>query len=351
MSELVSRLAFILSPRFAFALSLIAVGLTLIVISLGAWTRLTDAGLGCPDWPGCYGYLLVPQSEADIQQAQIRYPHSPVDSFKAGVEMTHRYAAGLLGLVVLLLGVLATRLRNRPGYPGALIATLVVLIILQAAAGALTVTLKLWPQVVTAHLLGGFLTLGLLVLLAFRLSGRGEPLRPLVIRKRLKLAQVLAVTGLVLVLGQIMLGGWTSANYAALACPDFPICQGRWWPDADFAEGFDFGQQIGPNYLGGQLQTEARIAIHLAHRIGAVILSLYLTLMVILFWRWQLSRRWCFAVMVILLIQLSLGVANILLSLPISVATAHNGFAAFLFVVMLILSDRLLQSNASIRKV
>lgn len=325
-------------PQPGFKLALIAVVLVFFVILLGAWTRLVDAGLGCPDWPGCYGQLTVPQSATDIQRAQALYPDNPVEAFKAHAEMTHRYAAGTLGLLVLILGIIAIRARHVANYPIGLIAGLVILIVCQAAAGALTVTWRLWPQVVAMHLAGGFISAGLLVLLAIRLSG-WRPSRPLVIASRLRAAKVLTSLGLLLLFGQILLGSWVSSNYAALACPDLPTCQTQWWPPADFAAGFNIKQEIGPNYLGGQLQSEARTAIHLTHRIGALILTLYLVALLTFLSLSGLSCKWTLGVLTILGVQFSLGIANILLLLPVGIATAHNGFAALLFVVMLALGD------------
>lgn len=334
-----------MTPKPGFRLALFTCALALIVILLGAWTRLVDAGLGCPDWPGCYGQLVVPQSEDGLARAQAAFPDIPIDSFKAQVEMTHRYVAMLLGLLVLALGMIAWRLRQHQNYPVLLALALVILVLCQGAAGAFTVIWRLWPQVVTAHLLGGFITAGLLVLLTWRLSG--VTAEPPVMPHRLRPARILTILGLLLLLMQIALGGWTSSNYAALACPDLPQCQGQWWPETDFAKGFNFSMQVGSNYLGGQLQSDARTAIHLAHRLGAVILTLYLSILMLILFRWGLRLAWVVAVLVILGIQFSFGMANILLALPIGVATAHNGVAAILLIALLVLSDRMLYAHAA----
>lgn len=334
-----------MAPKHGFRLALCACALALVVIVLGAWTRLVDAGISCPDWPGCYGQLVMPQSEDGLARAQAAFPDIPIDSFKAQAEMTHRYVAMLLGLLVFALGIIAWRLRRHKNYPVWIVLALVILVLCQAAAGALTVIWRLWPQVVTAHLLGGFITAGLLVLLTWRLAGITA--QPPVMPHRLGPARVLTILGLLLLLIQIALGGWTSANYAALACPDLPQCQGQWWPEADFAKGFNFSMQVGPNYLGGQLQSDARTAIHLAHRIGAVILMLYLPILMYILFKWGLRPAWVVAVLAILGVQFAFGMANVLFGLPIGVAAAHNGVAAVLFIALLVLSDRMFYAHTA----
>src|SRR5262245_54184882 len=232
----------------------IGVALAFIVVVLGAYTRLMDAGLGCPDWPGCYGYLSVPGAAANVETAEARFPHAPFEAHKAWPEMVHRYFAGSLGL--LIFGIAGLAIRDRTASPLKLALVLAGLVVLQAAFGMWTVTLKLWPQVVTTHLLGAFATLSLLWLLLLRLDPPPALLRSL---------RPHAAIGLAVLIAQVMLGGWTTSNYAALACPDFPTCQGHWWPPMDAADGFDVFQDIGPNYLGGLLDNSARVAIHMGH--------------------------------------------------------------------------------------
>ena len=323
-----------------FWLAVIATGLAVIVVGLGAWTRLVHAGLGCPDWPGCYGFLTVPDSAAEIRVAEARFPDAPVEVEKGWPEMIHRYVAGTLLLLVAGLAASAIRHRKNQGQPFKLSLVIFGLIILQAAFGMWTVTLKLWPQVVTAHLLGGFATLCLLALLTFRLSGGWRP--------RLKAdnsgsLKGLAAASLLVVIAQITLGGWTSSNYAALACPDLPLCQGQLWPEMDFAEGLNISQSIGPNYLGGQLDNSARTAIHMAHRIGAVITLLIVGVLALAGLRNRASemRKYYGLVLFALLLQVSLGVSNIVFYLPLSVAVAHNLGGAFLLVSLLMLNYRL----------
>ncbi len=318
-----------------YRLALFATLLTVVVVLLGAYTRLTHAGLGCPDWPGCYGFIGVPMSEHKQTLAEARFPHAPVEVEKGWNEMVHRYFAGTLGLVILGLAVQALRRRGSDGQPLKLPLLLLGVVVAQAAFGMWTVTLQLWPQVVTAHLLGGFTTLALLFLLTLRLSGRLPVLAGLSARLRL-----LAAVALCLAVGQIALGGWVSSNYAAVACVDLPTCHGEWWPAMDFANGFHLTQHIGPNYLGGQLDSDARTAIHMTHRLGAVALSLVLLLLA---WRLRAAGLGHLAglLLLALAVQVSLGVSNVLLHLPLVVAVAHNAGGAALLLVLVLINYRL----------
>ncbi|MGO2285264.1 COX15/CtaA family protein [Pseudomonas lundensis] len=316
--------------KAGFRLALLATVLALVVVLLGAYTRLTHAGLGCPDWPGCYGFISVPKTDAQLAHAQRHFPDTPVHVEKGRSEMVHRYFAGTLALVIVLLAARAWRQRTLPGQPLKLPLFILLVVLAQAAFGMWTVTLKLWPQVVTGHLLGGFATLSLLFLLTLRLSG---VLPALAVPRRL---QRWATAGLVLAIGQIALGGWVSSNYAAVACVDLPTCHGQWWPSADFANGFHLTQHIGPNYLGGQLDSDARTAIHLTHRLGALVLTV-----VLLGLAWQLRRvgmtRLAGLLMLALGLQVSLGISNVLFGLPLAVAVAHNaGGAALLLTLVLV---------------
>ncbi|MGV8842159.1 MAG: COX15/CtaA family protein [Pseudomonas sp.] len=318
-----------------FRLALLATVLAALVVLLGAYTRLTHAGLGCPDWPGCYGFIGVPNTEAQLAHAELHYPHAPVQAQKGWNEMVHRYFAGALGLLILLMAQQAWRRRSQPEQPLKLPLLLLAVVIAQAAFGMWTVTLKLWPQIVTGHLLGGFATLSLLFLLTLRLSGVAPSVPAVGVRLR-----SLAALGLALVIGQITLGGWVSANYAALACIDLPTCHGQWWPNMDFANGFHLSQQLGPNYLGGQLDSDARTAIHMTHRLGAVAVSL---LLLALAWRLRAAAQGRLAALLLLALglQISLGLSNVLLHLPLAVAVAHNAGGAALLLVMLLINYRL----------
>ena len=313
----------------------ILVGATVIlafcVVVVGAYTRLVDAGLGCPDWPGCYGMLTVPDSETETSRAEQLYPEFPVDQAKAWTEMIHRYIATLLGIVVIGIVVVAWRGRMAMTLP----VTLLGLVILQGAFGAWTVTLKLWPQVVTAHLLGGFCTLALLWLYFLRLDGVTLPR----IQPRLRFHLWILFAAVVL---QVALGGWTSSNYAALACPEFPHCHGTLFPTADFLAGFNIFQDIGPNYLGGELSNDARIAIQMVHRWGAYFVML---IGVALLFRLDLVPKIILGA--VLVTQFCLGVLNVVLSLPLAIAVLHNAVAAILLltVVTLLISAKPSRTN------
>ncbi|WP_309296050.1 COX15/CtaA family protein [Metapseudomonas otitidis] len=321
------------TSRPGFPLAAVATVLALVVVLLGAYTRLTHAGLGCPDWPGCYGFIGVPQTDAQLAHAERHFPEAPVEAQKGWNEMVHRYFAGTLGLAILGLAVHALVRRGRDGQPLRLPLVLLGVVITQAAFGMWTVTLKLWPQVVTAHLLGGFTTLALLFLLSLRLSGALPALDlPAGLRR-------LAAAALALVIGQIALGGWVSSNYAAVACVDLPTCHGQWWPAMDFANGFHLTQHIGPNYLGGQLDSDARTAIHMTHRLGALVVTLTL---LALAWRLRGEGlgRLAGLLLAVLALQVGLGISNVLFHLPLPVAVAHNGGGALLLLTLVLVNYR-----------
>lgn len=318
---------------------LLAVVLALTVVVLGAYTRLSDAGLGCPDWPGCYGHLAVPSGEA-VARANEAYAHRPLEPGKAWKEMIHRYAAGTLGLMVLGLTVVAWR--RRAGR--ALATALLALIAFQAALGMWTVTLMLKPVVVMGHLLGGLSVLGLLWLgylgaRSYVPDRRAVP-PPALLRR-------LAV-GAIVVLGlQIALGGWTSANYAALACPTFPKCLGEWWPPMDMADGFVLWRGLGVNYEFGVLDSPARVAVHMAHRAWALVTFVYLAATATLVVRRTSGslRTIGWVLWLVLLTQVSLGIANVWFGLPLPVAVAHNALAAVLLLTVLTLVHTLYRSG------
>ncbi|HCL74344.1 COX15/CtaA family protein [Stutzerimonas nitrititolerans] len=325
------------TSRPGYRLAVFATLLAVVVVLLGAYTRLTHAGLGCPDWPGCYGFLAVPMSEHKQALAAERFPEAPLEVHKGWNEMVHRYFAGALGLVILGLAVQALRRRDEPGRSVKLPLLLLGVVIAQAAFGMWTVTLQLWPQVVTAHLLGGFATLSLLFLLCLRLSGR-LPVLPAPVPARLRL---FAFAAMLLVIGQVALGGWVSSNYAAVACTDFPTCHGEWWPQMDFVRGFDPTQHdIGPNYLGGLLYGEARTAIHVTHRLGALSVTLVLLVLAGLLWRHGLGRL-TGLLLAALALQVGLGISNVVFNLPLAVAVAHNGGGAALLLVLVLVNYRL----------
>jgi cytochrome c oxidase assembly protein subunit 15 len=331
-------------PKDVFAkLTLIASVLALCVVVLGAFVRLSDAGLGCPDWPGCYGHIGVPQTDTAVSAAQQAYPDRPVEAHKAWKEMIHRYFAGTLGLLILAIAIVAWRRRHRPGQQLKVPLLLVAVVIFQALLGMWTVTLLLKPLVVMGHLIGGMTTLSLLWWVTLRhtgwLSGEGVAVPRL---------RTMALIGLVVVGLQIMLGGWTSANYAALACPDFPTCQTRWWPDTDFANAFTLWHGLGINYEGGVLDNAARLTIHLTHRIGAVITFLYIWWLAITVFRSAANtsvRRVAMALMTLVSLQFLLGIGNVVLGLPLAVAVTHNGVAALLLLSVVTLNHSLRSSR------
>ena len=306
----------------------------LVTASLGAWTRLADAGLGCPDWPGCYGFALLPSGESDIALAESRYPDTPYEPEKALLEVVHRYIASLTGLLILIATALLFLGRQPAPMPTerqrslrnmAVLAS--VLVCIQGLFGYLTVSLKLWPQVVSTHLLGGMAVLSLTWFMYLHAVAR--PDRP----GQLARAGWLALVAL---LGQMMLGVWVSSNYAALACTDFPTCQGQWWPPTDFAGGFDLTHPPGPNYLHGQLDNHARAAIHLSHRLGAIAASAALIYLAIKALKIGLTARGT-ALLALLATQLTLGVLNVVLILPLPIAIGHHLVAALLLLTVITL--------------
>ena len=308
--------------RLALAGAILAFG----VVVLGAWVRLSAAGLGCPDWPGCYGQLTVVQAARNVDAINEAFPHRPFEYHKAIKEMVHRYFASTLGLVILALAAFAIANRRDPDQPVALPVALVGLVIFQGLLGMWTVTLLLKPLIVVLHLLGGLATLSLLAWLAIDPERRSRPPQESGIRR-------LALLGLIVLGLQIALGGWTSSNYAALACPDFPTCQNVAGPDMDMKDAFVLWRGLGIDYEGGVLNHPARVAIHFVHRLGAIAAALVLGWLSIQVWRQGRNasvRAAGVTVGVLLIAQLILGPAMVLHALPLSLATAHNGIAALL---------------------
>lgn len=312
-------------------LAVFAVIIAFCVIVLGAWVRLSHAGLGCPDWPGCYGQLTWPDAVEEIATANQAFPERPFESDKAWREMIHRYLAGALMLLVFAMGWLAWRgPENYRKFRG-LTTVLAMVIIFQALLGMWTVTLKLKPIIVMAHLLGGLTSFSLLLWIMF--SSRSQFIdKPSMSVRRMRDSIIFAIVILCL---QIALGGWTSANYAALACPDFPMCGGQWWPDTNFREGFVLWREIGVNYEGGLLDQPSRIAIHLAHRIGAVITLIVLITLAIRSLKIPRLRTGGQVLMSLVMVQVTLGILNVVLYLPLQNAVAHNAGAALLLATLL----------------
>ena len=333
--------------RLLRLLTLAALLLCFAVVVLGGYVRLSAAGLGCPDWPGCYGHATPLGAQASIA-SQAAYPGKPLDLGKAWREMIHRYAAGTLGSLILAVAVLL--LLNRRVRPAtrALGVGLLGIVVFQALLGMLTVTWQVTPPVVTLHLLFGLTTLGLLWWLWLSLpvsawtaagpgSGGGAP-------AALHTAHRLAVAGFVVLCMQIALGGWTSTNYAAIACPDFPTCQNAWWPHSDYRDAFVLWRGLGVNYEGGVLDNAARVAIHLTHRIGALVAALTLAgVSLYVLTRGALSGAHpaAVAVLLALALQLAIGISMVLYTFPIALATAHTAGAALLLLATLALVRRL----------
>ena len=321
-------------------LLLVATLLAFGVIALGAYVRLSDAGLGCPDWPGCYGHLLgVPDQAHEQLAANQAYPGRPVEAGKAWKEMVHRYFAGTLGLLILGIFINAWRGEVRRRQSPLLPTLLLGIVTLQAALGMWTVTLLLKPLIVTLHLLGGMTTLALLLTLLLRSE---RPSRTPQARNWLR---PLAAFALLLVICQIALGGWVSSNYAALACSDFPLCQGQLKPPMDLAQAFTLHRELGFSGDGKLLSTAALTAIHWMHRLGALaVLACVATLGVALFRGGR--RTWSGILFALLGLQIGLGIANVLLSLPLGLAVAHNLGAAALLSAVLVINLRLLQTKS-----
>lgn len=307
-------------------LCLVATLVALCVVVMGAWVRLSHAGLGCPDWPGCYGHLTVGEAVENAQHANAAFPERPLEPEKALKEMIHRYFASGLGLLIIAIAVVAWFNRRDPAQPMRLPGTLVALVVFQGLLGMWTVTLLVKPLIVTAHLVGGLATLSLLWWLALRVDRTTRPPGERGLRR-------LALVGLAVLAVQILLGGWVSTNYSALACPDFPTCQRSFWPDMDFKDAFILWRGLGIDYEGGVLDHPARVAIHFVHRIGAVITALVLGFLA---WRAirggqsRAVRMAGIALAVLLALQWTVGPVMVLKALPLELATLHNGVAALL---------------------
>ena len=326
------------------ALTAITVFLTFDLIVFGAFTRLSDSGLGCPDWPGCYGEASPLGAHGDIHAAQTAMPSGPVTFAKAWIEMVHRYLAMAVGLLILVAAVISWRIRRQlPHSPVWALLTL-VWVVVQGLFGKYTVTLKLYPAVVTLHLLGGMVLLALLV--AQLESLRDRPLRWPRPPPRALVALVLAV-----LLVQVALGGWVSTNYAVLACSGFPTCNGQWWPAMDAGHSFTLLRELGRAGQGGFLPFDALVAIHLAHRGFALLALAALAALAARLWRAGRPGGHGAALLLagLTLAQLASGLANVVLDWPLLGALAHSGGAAALVGVLVSLLARLPGPSAAQR--
>ena len=381
--------------RHLHRLAWLAVVLAFCVIVFGAFVRLSDAGLSCPDWPTCYGHATWPTHAQEVARADRAYPTRPFDDSRAWREQVHRMLAGSLGVLVLAIALLAVRRRPRgiaiviaasvlvacsiPLYvanlhlaagalasigevlliAGALtwsnrhllahasqdsarIASLALaMVIFQALLGQWTVTWLVMPIVVMGHLLGGLATFALLTAMAWRATPDGR----LTLAGAKRLRRLLWI-GFGLLIAQIALGGWTSANYAAWACgTDFPKCLDQWWPASDFRQGFVLWRGFGVDYSGGVLENPARVAIQMAHRIVAVLVFGHLTVAGIRLLRTPGLRSWGTTLLVLLVAQIALGISNVMLALPLTIAIAHNAGAALLLFTIVTLLARLRAPN------
>ena len=328
--------------------------LALLVVMLGAYTRLTDAGLGCPDWPGCYGHLIVQPEPQDVMLSvtQAQYHFVGVETRKAWTEMVHRYAAGTLALLIFLMGIHAIKQRmlakqkvdskrvaqdfSGP-FPIFFPVLLMGLVVFQALLGMWTVTLKLLPIVVMAHLLGGILIFSCLCGFRWQLRNAAKNTSAQSIGKGWCVAIAIAV---LIVFFQVALGGWVSANYAGIACVGFPRCNGQWLPTLHFTEGFNLFSPVGQNYQGGVLENSVRVTIQTIHRLGALLTVSYLVILSLLLLkkvRDSITRLLIIAIVLVAFMQFGLGIVNVIFRLPLTAAVLHNGFAALLMALVLLL--------------
>ena len=333
-------------------LAIAGVLLCFVVVVLGAYVRLSAAGLGCPDWPGCYGHLTPPGAEHGAS-APGPYASRPLVPGKAWREMLHRYAAGALGVVILLISALAIASRRLRLVSSPFALGLLATVIVQAMLGMLTVTWQLKPLIVTLHLLFGMTTLGLLwwLMLSLPMSSWGATALHSAGRvisgggaSPISTASRLAIVGLAALAVQIALGGWTSSNYAALSCPDFPTCQLAWWPHTDYRNAFVLWRAQNIDYEGGVLGNPARVAIHLTHRIGALIAAVTLALAGAFVLRHRVpssARPRAWALLAALALQLAIGISMVLRAFPLWLATAHTAGAALLLLATLALLRQL----------
>lgn len=324
-------------------LSFIGAAITLVVISLGAWVRLTDAGLGCPDWPGCYGLLTTPDTVDELAKAKENYPNASIDVGKAWREMLHRYVAGILGLYVFFITYICIKY-SKQNY--ILPVSISILIVIQAIMGMLTVTMLVKPTVVTTHLFFGMLTATLLFINGLKYSSLNLSQDKLPVNA----ISIIMLTWTLLII-QILLGGWTSTNYASLACTDFPKCLDQWYPkEMVFDKAFNIFNLPDINYEGGFLAYGAKVAVHYIHRVTALVLSISFLLTIFIIYKLEnhvfLKKIISFS-LVFFVLQIILGISNVIYSLPLNIAVWHTMNAAIL---LALLSGALYYSLISFRK-
>ena len=310
--------------------------LTLCVVVFGSYVRLTDAGLGCPDWPGCYGTLSVPQSEEAISQALQQFPDSMVETDKAWIEMIHRYIAGILGLLILFIAIKSYKLRDEIKITLKLPFFILTLVCFQAILGMWTVTKLLQPAIVTTHLIGGMTILGLMTFMTHRQLGT-QINNDSINRHTMTIARL----SLFVLFIQILLGGWTSTNYAALACTDYPTCHGSLIPDMNFKDGFSIFRELGMTSSGEELSLQALHAIQWVHRMGAIVLTALVLYLFYLLRNFPGLGFYRNLLLILISVQFVVGIANLLLHLPIALATIHNLGAALLVIILVVINSRL----------
>jgi heme a synthase len=311
------------------------------LIVLGAYVRLSDAGLGCPDWPGCFGTLTVPESQLAIEKAQYTFPDQVIENSKAWKEMVHRYVAGIFGLLILSIGFLAYKNKKSLKVSIVIPFSLLGLVFFQAALGMLTVTLLLKPIIVSAHLIGGMATLAILTYLSYEHFNKNSKL---ILKK--SIIFYMARFGLILIFMQIFLGGWTSTNYAGLACTDFPSCHNQWIPDMDFKNAFNIFRNLGQTSEGTPISLNALQAIQWIHRIGAITVVIYFAYLSYALMKYKQLRFEAILLFIILVAQFILGVANLTLHLPIVLAVSHNLIAALLVIIITIINTKIKKQYA-----
>jgi cytochrome c oxidase assembly protein subunit 15 len=325
------------SQRF-FRLALFSALFSALLLLVSAWGRIYEAGLGCPDWPGCYGRLFAPLTAQDLNEARAYFPRQPAEEEKLLKETLYRYFSGALGLFIIRLTVLGWQLKKHVRRQQVLIPALVfVLVFAQVILSILTARLQHKPLVSMLHLSVGLSILGLLWWVVLREQRFWRPVTaaPAALLRRLRPR---ALAGLLLVIVQLALGGWMSVNYAALACPDFPVCQGSFWPPLDFFNGFALWRDIGLQYEGVLLNLEAATAIHMAHRVGALVTFMYVGWLALHTIRVGAGSHLCrygMLVLLLLLSQVALGIASVLAHLPIVLVVAHHAVAALLMLSLI----------------
>lgn len=325
-------------------LALLGAALCFCVVVFGAYTRLSDSGLGCPDWPGCYGHVTPAGAAKNEARVESLWPGWEFESRKAWIEMIHRYAATTLGFVCVLIAALAISARRSRlvSVPFALV--LLATVVFQGMLGMLTVTWLLKPLIVTAHLIGGLTTLSLLLWLWLTtrrrliLAGDGfstaTAMRADAATPRVGGAKLWAGIAALAIGAQIVLGGWVSTNYAAVACPDLPKCQGQWTPPADYSAAFVLWRGLDINYAGGVLDHPARVAIHFTHRVGAIVATIAILMAVLTAWRTARSgtRTAAIGLLAALALQIAIAFAMVLQAFPLTLAAAHNAGAALIVI-------------------